>query len=166
MFDVDLSNKKIIKSRQVYDIITFVAEISGFADLFMVFTTLVLGTFIQPQSLEKALLEHMRPVRMRGKKKKRPDAHSLDFEQSVSISKEMLLSMIIEQRNRVSLRINVWMTLFARYIPSRYRSGHTNRILKLAERSMTRMEQTLDVKNIIQQRDDVQILLKQLLNAK
>jgi hypothetical protein len=78
----------------------------------------------------------------------------------------MLLSMIIEQRNRVSLRINVWMTLFARYIPSRYRSGHTNRILKLAERSMIRMEQTLDVKNIIQQRDDVQILLKKLLNAK
>jgi hypothetical protein len=80
MFDIELSNKKILKSRQVYDIITFVAEISGFADLFMVFTTLVLGTFIQPQSLEKALLEHMRPVRMKGKRKKRPDAHSLDFE--------------------------------------------------------------------------------------
>jgi hypothetical protein len=87
MLDVDLSNKKIIKSRQVYDIITFVAEISGFADLFMVFTTLVLGTFIQPQSLEKALIEHMRPVRIKGRRKKKLDAHSPDFEQSVSISK-------------------------------------------------------------------------------
>jgi hypothetical protein len=87
MLDVELSNKKIIKSRQVYDIITFVAEISGFADLFMVFTTIFLGTFIQPQFLEKALLEHMRPVRMKGSRKKKLDTHSLDFEQSVPISK-------------------------------------------------------------------------------
>jgi hypothetical protein len=96
MLDVDLSNKKIIKSRQVYDIVTFVAEISGFADLFMVFTTLFLGTFIQPQSLEKALLEYMKPVRMKGMRKKKPNSHSPDFEQSVSISEEMLLSIIIE----------------------------------------------------------------------
>jgi hypothetical protein len=59
--EINLSNKKILKTRQVYDIITFVAEISGFADLFIVFATFFLATFVQPQMLQAALLEHMRP---------------------------------------------------------------------------------------------------------
>ena len=101
---------------------------------------------------------------MKGRRKHKKPA--LDFEKSVSINKEILVSMMIEHKNRVSLRINLWMTLFARFVPSQYRSGHTNRILKLAERSMARMERTLDVKNVLQQNDDLQILLRQLFNSK
>ena len=73
--------------------------------------------------------------------------------------------MIIEQRNRVSLRINLWMTLVARYLPERCRSGQTNRILRLADKSMARMDKTLDVKNILQLDDDVKNLLEQLFSV-
>jgi len=77
----------------------------------------------------------------------------------------MILTMVIEQRNRISLSVNLWMTLVARYLPERYRSGQTNRILRLAEKSMARMEKTLDIKNILQLDDDVKNLLEQLFSV-
>ncbi len=39
-----------------------VSEISGLADLIMVFTTLLLGTFYTPFHFEAALLKHIGPV--------------------------------------------------------------------------------------------------------
>ena len=50
-FEMELSNIKVIKGRQVYDIITLVAEVSGFADLFMVSAQFFLSRLIQPQML-------------------------------------------------------------------------------------------------------------------
>jgi hypothetical protein len=63
--------------------------------------------------------------------------------------------MIIEKRNRVLLNLNVWMTLFARYLPSFCRATSTNRILKLADRSLAEIERKLDVKNVIQNSEDM-----------
>jgi hypothetical protein len=79
MFEINLSNKKILKTRQVYDIITFVAEVSGFADLFIVFATFFLTTFVQPQMLKTALLEHMHPIVLRRKSKNKDPTKQIDF---------------------------------------------------------------------------------------
>ena len=50
-FRLELSRTKVIKGRQVYDIITLIAEVSGFADLFMVCSKFLLSSLIQPQML-------------------------------------------------------------------------------------------------------------------
>jgi hypothetical protein len=50
-FDLNLSNNKVIRKRTVYDLVTFIAEVSGFADLFMVAATFFLGLLYHPQML-------------------------------------------------------------------------------------------------------------------
>ena len=47
------------RSRTVYDVITLVSEVSGFADIFFVLITYILSIFYTPFQLESALLEHM-----------------------------------------------------------------------------------------------------------
>jgi len=47
------------RSRTVYDVITLVSEVSGFADIFFVLITYILGVLYTPFQLESALLEHM-----------------------------------------------------------------------------------------------------------
>jgi hypothetical protein len=50
-----LSDTMIIRRRTVYDLVTLIAEVSGFADAFVVIATFFLG-FYQPVMLESALL--------------------------------------------------------------------------------------------------------------
>jgi hypothetical protein len=61
-FDLNLSNNKVIRKRTVYDLVTFIAEVSGFADLFMVAASFFLGSLYHPQMLQRALLMHMKPL--------------------------------------------------------------------------------------------------------
>lgn len=65
-----LAENKIIRSRTVYSILTMVSEISGFADLLMVFTSIILGIVYTPFKLESALLEHMGHVDIQHKQSK------------------------------------------------------------------------------------------------
>lgn len=57
--DVYLSDVLYIRSRSVYDLITLIAEVSGFADIFFLSLTFVLGLLYTPRMLEASLLEHM-----------------------------------------------------------------------------------------------------------
>jgi hypothetical protein len=41
--NIFLSDRKIIRKRSVYDILTLIAEVSGFADMFVVTATAILG---------------------------------------------------------------------------------------------------------------------------
>ena len=58
-FTFVLSDKKTIKSRTVYNLITLISEVSGFADLFFVAAALFFYTFYTPRKLEAKLLEHV-----------------------------------------------------------------------------------------------------------
>ena len=58
-FTFVLSDKKTIKSRTVYNFITLVSEVSGFADLFFVAAGIFFYTFYTPRMLEAKLLEHV-----------------------------------------------------------------------------------------------------------
>ena len=40
-----LSDKKVIRSRQVYNIITLISEVSGFLDIWIIGASFLLGTF-------------------------------------------------------------------------------------------------------------------------
>jgi NhaP-type Na+/H+ and K+/H+ antiporter len=57
-----LSETIIIRNRTVYNITNMVSEISGFADLFIVFTSFILGLLYTPIKLKSELLKHMGPV--------------------------------------------------------------------------------------------------------
>ena len=52
----------ILRTRSVYDIVTLIAEVSGFADVFMITAAVLLKTFYQPKMLESALIQYMRPL--------------------------------------------------------------------------------------------------------
>lgn len=43
-----LAETKTIRNRTVYNVLTMISEVSGIADLLMVFTSLILGTLYTP----------------------------------------------------------------------------------------------------------------------
>jgi hypothetical protein len=59
MINVRLTDKKIERTRTVYDIVALIAEVSGFADIFMVVCTALLGFFHHPKMYETALLQYI-----------------------------------------------------------------------------------------------------------
>jgi hypothetical protein len=56
-----LDDTKVLRGRNVYDIITLISEVSGLADIFFVGITFLLGIVYTPLLLEAALHEHMGP---------------------------------------------------------------------------------------------------------
>lgn len=68
--NIFLVDTKLIKARIVYNAITLVSEISGFADIVMVSVTFILGLLYTPRMLEAALINHMGPVLLPGQKSK------------------------------------------------------------------------------------------------
>jgi hypothetical protein len=54
----------------VYDIFTLIAEVSGFADLFVLGFGALIGLFYSPKALDSEIINHM-DYKLHGKKKKR-----------------------------------------------------------------------------------------------
>ena len=61
---VRLSDTKYIRQRIVFDIVTLIAEISGFADLFLVIIGFLMGTFYTPLMYDASLVKSMAPVNL------------------------------------------------------------------------------------------------------
>jgi hypothetical protein len=55
-----LSDKKQIRTRTVYDVITLIAEVSGFADLFVLGFGSLIGLIYSPKALDAEVLNHMK----------------------------------------------------------------------------------------------------------
>ena len=56
-----------------------------------------------------------------------------------SVSKPLLKSMIWDFSRRVELRLNVWLVIFACYLPARCRSKRTNKLLQVARASTEKL---------------------------
>jgi hypothetical protein len=54
-----LSDTKIKRARTVYDLVTLVAEVSGFADLFVLGLGALIGSFVNPKAIESEQLNHL-----------------------------------------------------------------------------------------------------------
>jgi hypothetical protein len=67
--EIFLSDKKYIRSRTVYDLITLIAEVSGFADLFVLGFGSLINFFYSPKALDAEVLNHMQ-FKVNKKKKK------------------------------------------------------------------------------------------------
>lgn len=57
--EIKLDDTKTIRLGTVYDLITFISEVSGIADIFFVLLTFLFGLLYTPFVLEAALHEHM-----------------------------------------------------------------------------------------------------------
>lgn len=64
-----LSDKKFVRSRTVYDLITLIAEVSGFADLFVLGFGALIGLIYSPKALDAEVLNNMQFTVNRQKKK-------------------------------------------------------------------------------------------------
>jgi hypothetical protein len=54
-----LSEKKIIRRRVVYDLITLIAEVSGFADVFVLGFGFLIRLAYNGKALDREVLNHM-----------------------------------------------------------------------------------------------------------
>ena len=63
----------------MYDIITLISEVSGFADILMVTSMSLLGIFYTPKMIERAIAAHMGPVELPSSKKFSRPAKDLKF---------------------------------------------------------------------------------------
>ena len=82
------------------------------------------------------------------------------------MNKDLLLEMMAALQQRVQFKISLWMTLVSRHLPARCRTKQTNRLLRVADATLARMEHQLDFRNVIRAQDDLQILIDNLLNKK
>jgi hypothetical protein len=67
-----LSDKKYIRTRTVYDLITLIAEVSGFADLFVIGFGSLIGLVYNPKALDSEVLNHMKFTTDRKTKRRSP----------------------------------------------------------------------------------------------
>lgn len=70
---IQLTDIKVIRSRSVYDVITFISEVSGFSDIFFLIADMIIGTLYTPFLLEAALHKYMGPSIARKKKNRKND---------------------------------------------------------------------------------------------
>ena len=151
-----MSDNKIERSRSVYDLVAFIAEVSGFADIFMVLITFFLGLFHHPKMFEAALIEHM-------------DTKVVQIEPPAPNDKNdsaLLKQIILQYQSRLKMKVSLYLTFIARYIPARYRSKKANRQLKAVDQTLKRIESKFDVLKIMRTHDDVELLLSNLLNSR
>jgi len=117
---------KIIRSRTVYDVITFVSEVSGFADIFFVVFTHMFALLYTPFLLEAQLHRHMGSC-VTVKKKREGIVAATDRAGLVEILKEIA--------DRFSLKLSIWVIIASKYLPTRYRSLRTTQLFELMDKN-------------------------------
>jgi len=109
-----LGDKKVIRTRSVYKIITLISEVSGFADIFYIGISFILGTFYTPFLLEAALHNHMGPCAI---------LKTPTFSREPSTDKTGLYDMILEIKSRFKFKLSIWVIIASKIIPDRWKSN-------------------------------------------
>ena len=102
-----LSDIKTFRTRIVYNLITLVSEVSGFADILFV-TSGILLSFYVPRSLETFLIKNMGPVELTKSTKKR---RKFDNSMSFKLDKIDITDLFLQVNAKMSLKLNVWFIL-------------------------------------------------------
>lgn len=131
-----------MRGRKVYDVIELISEVSGLADIFFLFVSVIIGFFYVPFLLQSALLEHMGPC-----VQSKPTKTTL---RPPSTDKRGIQQLLNEVRSRFTLKLSVWLLMLCKVVPRRCRSTRTNKLFDLADKSLRRIEDALDVKKIVE----------------
>jgi hypothetical protein len=155
--EIFLSDKKQIRARSVYTVITMISEISGFADLFVVFFTFLFGTFYTPLLLEHSLIKHMGPVDLpkKNKSKKQKELQKHMTPTPLKLSKAHVLSLISQISSYTNFRVNVVLLLSRICTPRRCYKKRTLKLFEIQDRGKTKIEKALTVSSIINMHDDL-----------
>ena len=125
----------------MYDVITFVSEVSGFADIFFVVFTYVFALLYTPFLLEAQLHRHMGSC-VTVKKKHKVIVPGTDRKGIAEILNEIF--------DRFTLKLSIWVIIASKILPKRYRSHRTTQLFELMEKNKRRIDQALDVRNIVE----------------
>ena len=160
-----LADFMYVRQRIVYDFVTLVAEVAGFADLFLLGFGFLLGTFYQPYMLEASVLKHMGAVELPQSEKRAEDKKSKPnpFKHAkvpfTMHSKHIV--KIFEQLSKYSrLQLNCWICTTTWWVPKLWRSARTNKLVELADQGRERMEKALDIRRIHESQQDLKLFLK------
>jgi hypothetical protein len=90
-----------------------------------------------------ALLKHL-------KSKIVKKGHKVSIQESKIITVDVLKSMVHQFYRSIELELNIYLTLWARYVPSRLRSTKTNKLLSLADQSYEKIMRKFDIRNVLE----------------
>jgi hypothetical protein len=76
----------------------------------------------------------------------------------------LLLNVANDISKRGKLRMNLWLTLVAQYLPRGCKSKRTNKLLDLAEETLRKVEYSLDIGRIIDSQQDTENLLNSIMS--
>ena len=93
---------KVIRSRTVYDVITFISEVSGFADIFFISATFFFNILYTPYLLEAELHRHMGPCVIAKKKRKSSKAATVSND---------VANILKDLTDRFSLKLSIWVVI-------------------------------------------------------
>jgi hypothetical protein len=93
---------KVIRSRTVYDIVTFISEVSGFADIFFISATFFFNIFYTPYLLEAELHRHMGPCVIAKNKHKSSKASTVSND---------VANILKDLTDRFSLKLSIWVVI-------------------------------------------------------
>jgi hypothetical protein len=123
-FYTSLSEIRTIRTRSVYNIVDMIAEVSGLADVLIVFSKLILSLLFTKNLLTKVLVEYIGEVQT--------DDKLLDPSEPLSTNPSLIHKAKESINRRVRLKLKLWQALIAVYLPRSLRSDETNRLLDLA----------------------------------
>jgi len=93
---------KVIRSRTVYDLVTFISEVSGFADIFFISATFFFNILYTPYLLEAELHRHMGPCVIAKKKRKSSKAATVSND---------VANILKDLTDRFSLKLSIWVVI-------------------------------------------------------
>lgn len=109
-----------------------IAEVSGLADLLIVFSQFFISFLFTKSLLTKVLVEYIGNVQK--------DDQPSDPKSPHNPSKSLINKAANSIQRRVKLKLTLWQALVAAYLPRRLRSDETNKLLDLASRTILRLE--------------------------
>jgi hypothetical protein len=98
-----LKDTKLIRSRTVYDLITLIAEVSGFADLFMLGFGALMNLLYTPKAIDADVINHMD---FKVSKKKVKKVAFSQTEDSLLLDKKGIMNLVKFLSNQVRFKLS------------------------------------------------------------
>jgi len=121
----------VIRTRSVYNIITLISEVSGFADIFYIGIGFILGTFYTPFLLEAALQNHMGPCAV---------LKTPTVSRDPTTDKTGLYDMILEIKSRLKFKVSIWAIIASKIIPDRWKSNESKKFFEMVDKNQRRID--------------------------
>ena len=132
------------------NLVTLIAEVSGFADMFMIFGTLLLGTLNQAR-MKSVLASLMPPLEFPNPKRPQDKPRHT-----------RLLSQVMSYKH---LKESIIHSLCTAWCSRRFLNRRQRKVLRLKTKQVERADLALDIRNIVKSQEDLCMLLRHLMTT-